>query len=87
MNNGPRKGGGPKSVGAIRAVPGLEGFFALHRNTATAAADNVAPEFTANDDDPCRGALVRLTVAPDSRSYTVTIPSKGTVRSFRTPGP
>jgi beta-lactamase superfamily II metal-dependent hydrolase len=86
MNNGPAKGGTTQSVRALRALPGLEGFFAVHRNVGTGPEDNAAPALTANDDAACQGAVVHLAVAPDSRSFTVTVPAKGTVRSFTTGG-
>jgi beta-lactamase superfamily II metal-dependent hydrolase len=82
MNNGARKGGSPEAVKTIRASSDLQAFFAVHRNVQT--GDNAAPELTANDAEQCGGEFIKLTVAPDSKSYSVTVPSKGTVKTFRT---
>jgi len=84
MNNGARKAGSPEAVRTVKGVPGLQALFALHRNIATGADVNAAPELTANDAEPCAGNLVKLAVAPDSKSFTVAIPAKGTTRSFST---
>jgi len=84
MNNGARKGGSPAAVRIVKASPGLQGFFALHRNIESGPEDNAAPELTANDEEQCKGEYVKLAVAPDGKSYTVSVPSKGTTRSYTT---
>lgn len=82
INNGAKKGGTAKVFRTLRATPGLRDVWQLHRNVETTPADNAPPEFTANDDEACKGEIVRLRVAPDGRSYTVSIPSKGTTRTY-----
>ena len=84
MNNGASKGGSPAAVRIVKASPGLQGFFALHRNIQSGPEDNASPELTANDEEQCKGEYVKLAVGPDSKSYTVSIPSKGTTRSYTT---
>lgn len=84
MNNGSRKGGSSAVVRALKSLDSLQGLFALHRNISTTSEDNAAPEHTANDEEQCAGNHVKLSVAPDARSYTVEVPSKGTVRTFQT---
>lgn len=85
MNNGARKGGAAPVVRMLRGLTGLEGFFALHLNVQTSAEENAAREMTANDSERCSGEHVALSVAADARSYTVSLPSKGTTRTFQTP--
>ena len=84
MNNGARKGGMPPAVRTLKATPSLQALFALHRNVQTGPEDNAAPERTANDAENCQGNYVKLAVAPDAKSFTVSVPSKGTTRSFTT---
>jgi beta-lactamase superfamily II metal-dependent hydrolase len=82
INNGAKKGGTPKVFQTLRSTPGIRDIWQLHRNVETAAIDNAAPELTANDLEACRGEILRLSVAPDGKSYTVSIPSKGTARTY-----
>jgi hypothetical protein len=84
MNNGARKAGMPPAVRTLKATPSLQALFALHRNVQTGPEDNAAPELTANDAEICQGNHVKLAVAPDAKSFTVSVPSKGTTRSFTT---
>ena len=84
MNNGPRKGGSASVVRLLKENGANRALFAVHRNVQTTPAENADPELTANDGEECKGETVQLTVAPDARSYTVTVPGKKTSRSFRT---
>lgn len=84
MNNGARKGGAKKTFATLKAAPGLEDIFQLHRNVSTTAADNAPPEFVANDEANCRGNFIKLSVDATGKSYTVTIPAKGTSRTYST---
>ncbi len=66
MNNGPKKGGSPATVKALKALPSLQAFYQLHRNVATGAAENTAPELIANlDETPDTGHMVSVHVADD----------------------
>ena len=48
------------------------------------AQDNTDPEFIANPDEKCQAESIKLSVAPDSKSYTVTVGSRGKPRRFET---
>jgi len=82
INNGPKKGGTVKVFRTLKATPSIRDIWQLHRNVETTAADNPPPELTANDDEACKGDIVRLAVALDCKSYTVSIPAKGTTRTY-----
>lgn len=82
INNGPKKGGTVKVFRTLKATPSIKDIWQLHRNIETTAADNAAPELTANDEEACKGEILRVSVAPDAKSYTVWIPSKGTSRTY-----
>jgi beta-lactamase superfamily II metal-dependent hydrolase len=84
INNGPKKGGSAVTFKRLKETPGLRDVFQVHRNAATAAEDNAPPEFTANDEAACRAEGVVLTVEPSGKAYTVEIPSKKTIRNYRT---
>ena len=83
VNNGPKKGGTSKVFRTLKATPSLKDIYQVHRNVETSAAENAAPEFVANDDEDCKGALIKLSVEPGGRAYTIEIPSKGTKRTYR----
>jgi competence protein ComEC len=82
MNNGAKKGGSAATTRWLRETPGLRAVFQVHRNVATGPGDNTAPELTANDDEPCEGNGIVLSVDSSGKSYTVDVPSKKTTRRF-----
>lgn len=83
-NNGPRKGGAAKTYATLKSVRDIEDIFQLHRNVATTETDNAPSAFVANDDENCKGEFIKLSVDPMGKTYTVTVPSKGTSRSYQT---
>lgn len=82
INNGPRKGGEQRTFRTLKACKSVEAIFQLHRNVRTGAGENAEPAHVANDDETCQGELVKLSVAADGASYTVSVPSKKTVETF-----
>jgi beta-lactamase superfamily II metal-dependent hydrolase len=85
MNNGPRKGGQPRSVATLKAQPSIQAFYQVHRNIKpTEDAANTTDELIANLDEACQGNFIKMSVEPDGRSYTVSIPATGHSRTFRT---
>jgi beta-lactamase superfamily II metal-dependent hydrolase len=86
FNNGPRKGCHPQVTASLRRVPGLEAIYQMHRNVQVGAQENTDPQFIANPDEQCRGESIKLAVAPDARSYTVTVGSMGKPKRYFTRG-
>jgi beta-lactamase superfamily II metal-dependent hydrolase len=84
INNGPRKGGAARTYAVLKGTREIEDIFQLHRNVQTTEKDNAPPAFVANDDENCQGAYIKLSVDPTGKTYTVTVPSKGTSRSYQT---
>jgi beta-lactamase superfamily II metal-dependent hydrolase len=82
MNNGPRKGGSPAVVKLLKAQPGLEALYALHKNQATGPEENADPALTANT-DPSGGQYIHAHVEPDGSSFTLKIGPDGPPRTFR----
>ncbi len=83
MDNGPRKGGAPATVTRLKALPSLKALYALHKNASTGPDDNADPALTANR-DPKGGEFIKVSVAPDGKSYVVTIGEKGEPARFTT---
>jgi beta-lactamase superfamily II metal-dependent hydrolase len=87
FNNGPQKGCHPLVTANLRRLPDLQAIYQLHRNLLVGTQENTEPEFIANPDAKCQGESIRLSVAPDARTYTVTVGSKGKPRRYETRGP
>jgi beta-lactamase superfamily II metal-dependent hydrolase len=84
FNNGPRKGGHPSVIATLRRVPDIQAIYQMHRNLLSSPEENTDPEFIANPEEACKGEIIKLAVAPDGKSYTVTVGSKGKTRGYET---
>lgn len=87
MNNGPRKGGLPGAFAALKKVTGVEARYQLHKSL-NAPEENAPAEFVANTDSPPDGKndgnFIKMSVAPDGKSYTISIPATGHAKTFAT---
>jgi len=84
MNNGSRKGTSRTAVEGLKSSPGIQAMYQLHKNVRRDRENNTADEFIANLEEQCAGNYIKLSVAPDGNSYTVTIPATGHTRTFQT---
>jgi competence protein ComEC len=83
MNNGPRKGGSPRTVETLKAIPTLQAAYQLHKNVATSADQNTATDKIANTSTE-GGEFIRVMVAPDGKSFQVQLGVNGAVQEFKT---
>ena len=83
IDNGPRKGGEVNTFATLKASPGIEAIYQLHRNLATTANDNTMSGYIANEEENCKGDYIRLSVDEAARSYTVSIDAKQISRKYR----
>ena len=84
LNNGAKKGGQVRTYATLKNARGLESIFQLHRNVQTGEQDNAPSTMVANDNEACQGNFIKLSVDRRGKSYTVSIPAKGTTRTFAT---
>lgn len=84
FNNGAKKGGQPAVTTTLRRIPDVQAIYQLHRNVTVAAQENTDPEFIANPDEKCQGENIKLSVAPDGKSYTLTVGSMGKPKKYET---
>jgi beta-lactamase superfamily II metal-dependent hydrolase len=84
VDNGPRKGNDARPFATMKSVPEIEAIYQLHRNVRTTEKDNAPPDFIANDEEACQGEFIKLSVNPDGKSYSVSIPSKKISRNYLT---
>lgn len=82
MGNGTTKGCGPQTFNTLKNVPSIQAIYQLHRNLRADSQNNTEPERIANLEKDCQANLVKVSVAPDGRSYTVSIPATGHSRRF-----
>ena len=88
FNNGPRKGGHATVIATLRRLPEAPAIYQMHRNLLASAQENTDAEFIANTEEKnCSGEGIKLSVSPDSKTYTVAVGSKGKSRHFDTRGP
>ena len=92
MNNGPQKGGEAGTFAAIKSAKSVQATYQLHESFKS-PADNGAAEFIANRGNlvgaeaaKCPANVIKLTVAPDGKSYVIAVPSTGHSRTYRTKG-
>ncbi|MBL9202337.1 MAG: MBL fold metallo-hydrolase [Opitutaceae bacterium] len=90
MNNGPQKGGGAGSFAAIRSAKSVQALYQVHHSHMVPAETNAPAEFVANQGNlvraeaaKCTAHLVKMSVAPDGKSYTVSVPSTGHTRTYQ----
>ncbi len=84
MNNGPKKGTAAATIAALKSSPGIQAMYQLHKNVRADVENNTADEFIANLEEKCAANYVKLTVAPDGKSYVIAIPATGSSRTFQT---
>ena len=84
MNNGPTKGTAKATVDTLKGTPSIKTMYQVHKNVRADVENNTADEFIANLDKNCAGNYIKLSVAPDGKSYTVAIPATGHTRTYQT---
>lgn len=95
MNNGPRKGGQMGTFAAMKAAAkSIQARYQIHKSFNNVPAEENAPDdFIANHGDlrgaeaaNCPANLIKMSVAADGKSYTITIPATGHTRTYKTKG-
>lgn len=84
INNGPTKGGEAGTFATLSKLEGVQGIYQLHRNLKTTDKDNTSAGYIANEAESCQGNFIKLSVEPDGKSYSVSIPAKQITRRYQT---
>lgn len=85
MNNGVTKGCMPEVFASLKEAPSVQAVYQVHKNLRPdGATNNVADEYIANREKECKGNVIKLSVDPTSKTYTVGIPANKHERTYRT---
>jgi competence protein ComEC len=85
MNNGTTKGCEPMTFATLKETPSVKAIYQAHKNLRPDGEKNNAPdEYIANHEKDCKGNYIKLSVAADGRSYTVSIPATKHERTYQT---
>jgi len=87
MNNGHEKGCMPEVFANLKETSSLKAIYQVHKNLRPdGRTNNVPDEFIANHEpaENCRGHHIKLSVAPDGMTYTVSIPARNHLSTYMT---
>jgi competence protein ComEC len=89
MNNGPRKGGQAGTLTTLKATPSVQAIYQMHKSVSIDATVNTSDDHIANlaevrPPDKCPANIIKMTVAPDGKSYTISIPANGHTHTYAT---
>lgn len=94
MNNGPKKGGTPAAFAAIKSATSVQARYQVHRSFNNVPAEEQAPDdcvankenLTGPDAAKCGANLIKMSVAADGKSYTISVPATGHSKTYKTKG-
>jgi competence protein ComEC len=83
MSNGTTKGCGAETFATLKGTPSIKAIYQIHRNLRPDSENNTVNDLIANLDKDCQANYIKVTVAEDSKSYTVSIPAKHHSQTFQ----
>jgi beta-lactamase superfamily II metal-dependent hydrolase len=84
VNNGPTKGCDPQTFLTLKQTPSVAAIYQMHRNLRDDGSPNADPEYIANAPKDCKANFIKLSVAADALTYTVSVPSTNHTRAYQT---
>jgi len=84
ISNGPQKGGQADIFKTLQSTPDFRAVYEIHRNLQRGNPTNAPDEYIANLTATNDGNYIKLSVAPDGKNYTVSIPANGHKRTYQT---
>ena len=84
----------PTAFAAIKSAKSVQARYQMHKSFNNVPAEEQAPdEFVANKENltgpdaaKCGANLIKMSVAPDGKSYTISVPATGHSRTYKTKG-
>ncbi len=80
--NGPRKGIQPNTFRALKELPEVEAIYQIHYNTQYGDEGNPPLELIANGKDSTKGELIKVSIGPDVKEFTVSIGVDGPKKAY-----
>ena len=59
-------------------------MYQLHRDLRGGSEYNTDDQYIANQEEKCEGNYIKCSVDPSGKSYTISIPAKGFVKTYQT---
>lgn len=84
MCNGPHKGANAEVVSLLKSIPSLKATYQLHRNVEMTEKDNPDKSQIANWDENCKGEFIKVSVFPDTKTFSVKVGEKGKSTAYPT---
>jgi hypothetical protein len=82
MSNGTTKGCGAETFATLKGTPSIQAIYQIHRNLRPDGENNTTPEQIANLEKDCQANYIKVSVADDTKSYTISIPARKQFRVF-----
>ncbi|MBI3838519.1 MAG: MBL fold metallo-hydrolase [Planctomycetia bacterium] len=84
INNGTTKGCDPLMFATLKETPSVQAIYQVHRNLRTDGSPNAEDEYIANAAQACKASFLKLSVDPTGTTFTMSVPSTGHSRTYRT---
>jgi len=83
MNNGVTKGCQPRTFATLTETESIKAIYQMHKNLRPDGnVNNTADELIANAEKDCKGNYIKLSVDPEGKTYTISIPATKHERTF-----
>jgi competence protein ComEC len=86
VNNGTTKGCDPLMFATLKETPSVAAIYQVHRNLRGDGSPNTDEAYIANADKDCKANFIKLSVDPSGTTFTMTVPSTGHSRIYKTRG-
>jgi beta-lactamase superfamily II metal-dependent hydrolase len=84
MGNGTSKGCGAETFATLKSTPSIKAMYQIHKNLRADKENNTSDECIANLEEKCSANYIKLSVAGDTKTYTVSIPATDYQKTFQT---
>jgi competence protein ComEC len=84
MSNGTSKGCDPATFATLKSAPSIKAMYQIHKNLRADPVNNTDEDHIANLEEHCASNHIKLSVMPDGKNYTVSIPAKGHAANYAT---
>lgn len=85
MNNGTTKGAAPEVFENLWKTPSVQAIYQMHKNLRPDGDRyNSKDEYIANLEEACDGNFIHLSVTPDGKQYTVSVPARDHQQTYET---